>query len=252
MDKVIDKNKWHYTIIENNIIESESLDIYEKMIYITLKRYANLHTQEAFPGVKRLAAHAGMSDRKARSTLASLESKKLIAIERRANQTSIYTILPIPAQHSGTAQHAGGVLHEVQEGTARGADELKKDELKKVLKIKDSVHQDELFEEWWDFYDKKVGDKKKSKTRYKSFLNARGKNKVTHEEIMEGTRRYQQYLKDLKARGEFAPTVKHPYTFLNGENFKDEYEEHQSTDRPKKKYESDSVDMGEFLEGVDW
>ena len=118
--------------------------------------------------------------------------------------------------------------------------------------IKDSVHQDELFEEWWDFYNKKLGDKKKCKTRYKSFLNARGKNKVTHEEIMEGTRRYQQHLKDLKARGEFAPTVKYPYTFLNGENFKDEYEEHQSTDQPKKKYESDSVDMGEFLEGVDW
>lgn len=118
--------------------------------------------------------------------------------------------------------------------------------------IKDSVHQDELFEEWWDFYNKKLGDKKKCRTRYKSLLNARGKNKVTHEEIMEGTRRYQQHLMDLKAHGEFAPTMKYPYTFLNGENFKDEYEEQQSTDRPKKKYESDSVDMGDFLEGVDW
>ena len=136
MDKVVDKNNWHYTIIENDIIETPLLDIYEKMLYIALKRYANLQTKEAFPGVKQLCKYTGMSDRKARSTLASLEAKKFITIERRTNKTNIYTLLPTDEISLGTARHAGGVLHEVQGGTARGADELKKEELKKVRTIK--------------------------------------------------------------------------------------------------------------------
>lgn len=81
------------------------------------------------------------------------------------------------------------------------------------------VVSDELFEEWWNLYNHKVGDKKKCRTRYKSLLK---KNK--HEDIMSGTKRYKDHLETLKIRGEFAPNLKYPSTFLNGENFKDEYE----------------------------
>lgn len=78
---------------------------------------------------------------------------------------------------------------------------------------------EELFKEWWDLYAHKVGDKKRCKTKYKTLLK---KNK--HEHIMQGTKRYKQHLIDLKAKGEFAPNMKNPLTFLNGENFDDEYE----------------------------
>ena len=135
-DKIIDKTGWNYTIVDNHIIENENLDIYEKMLYISLKRFANLHTQEAFPGVKKIASYAGMSERKARSTLTQLEEKKLVTIERRINKTSIYTLLPTVERDAGGAHGAGGVVHTVQGGGAHGADELKKDELKKLRTIK--------------------------------------------------------------------------------------------------------------------
>lgn len=92
---------------------------------------------------------------------------------------------------------------------------------------KPPVHQDELFEEWWNTYGKKVGDKKKCRTKYKSLLK-----KNTHESIIEGTKRYKRYLQTLKESGEFAPSLKHPYTFLNGENFNDEYEFQKEDTKP--------------------
>ncbi|WP_342538369.1 phage replisome organizer N-terminal domain-containing protein [Sporosarcina sp. FSL K6-1540] len=81
------------------------------------------------------------------------------------------------------------------------------------------VVSDDLFEEWWNLYAHKVGDKKKCRTKYKSLLK---KNK--HEEIISGSIRYKNHLEALRASGEFAPNPKYPYTFLNGENFNDEYE----------------------------
>lgn len=246
-DQVIDNNKWHYTIVENVIIESEHLDIYEKMIYIALKRFANLHTQEAFPGVKRLAIYAGMSDRKARSVLSGLESKNYIEIERRTNQTSIYTILPSHAHGAGHEQGAVGVMHTVQGGHEQGADELKRTELEKVEREKDKVDKstDVLFEEWWDLYGNKAGDKKKCRTKYKSLLK-----KNDHSSILDGTRRYKDHLMKLKSSGEFAPALKYPYTFLNGENFNDEYElktpvrSNGNNPHEPKRFRPDSVDLG--------
>lgn len=236
VEKVIDKTDWNYTIIENRIVETERLDIYEKMLYIALKRFTNIQTGEAFPGVKRVAELSGMSERKARNVISALAEKGYIHVEHRKNKTSIYTLLSIPAQYAGEASHAGGHapgagegVHEVQVGGARGADELKKHELKKQEQEKHNkkgdvanapdFSPDDLFEEWWSYYANKVGDKKKCRARYKTLLK---KNK--HEEIMNGTSRYRDYLAALKARGEFAPNPKHPLTFLNGENFKDEYE----------------------------
>ena len=136
-DQVIDKTGWNYTVTENEIIETELLDIYEKMLYITLKRFANIQTGEAFPGVKKVAKFAGMSERKARDVISSLAKKKFIGVERRTNQTNIYTLFSTPAHGAvGHAHGAGGVVHAVHEGGAPCADELKKLELKKdELKI---------------------------------------------------------------------------------------------------------------------
>lgn len=96
--------------------------------------------------------------------------------------------------------------------------ELEEDK-NKDIPSKTDANADVLFEEWWDLYDNKKGDKKKCRTKYKSLLK---KNK--HQDIMDGTKRYKQNLIDLKNKGEFAPNAKYPYTFLNGENFNDEYE----------------------------
>ncbi|MEK4715369.1 hypothetical protein [Sporosarcina sp. FSL K6-5500] len=80
------------------------------------------------------------------------------------------------------------------------------------------VHQDELFEEWWNFYGNKKG-KVNCLAKYKRLLK-----KYQHELIMAGTEKYMLHRKQLLARGEFLPQQKNPLTFLNGENFNDEYE----------------------------
>ena len=74
------------------------------------------------------------------------------------------------------------------------------------------------FEEWWNLYAYKK-DRKKCIARYKLLLK-----KYSHEHMMTGTEKYLAYRKDLLARNEFCPDQKHPSTFLNGENFNDEYE----------------------------
>src|SRR5699024_1996187 len=76
-----------------------------------------------------------------------------------------------------------------------------------------------LFNEWWNLYDLKR-DKKKCESKYKTLLK-----KYSHEEMMEGTKNYINHLKHLKQRGEFVPQKRLPSTFLNNENFNDEYEQ---------------------------
>lgn len=130
--KVVDKSGWNYTIIDNEIVETENLDIYEKMLYIALKRFANIQTGKAFPGVKRLAEMSGMSHRKAQLVISSLTEKRFIAVDYRGHQTSLYSILPTPAPHApGGAQCAGEGAHHMHPPHAPHAPELKKEELKK-------------------------------------------------------------------------------------------------------------------------
>lgn len=258
MNKLIDNNKWHYTMVDNSILDNENYDIYQKSLYIALKRFANLHSGQAFPGAKKLSDISGMSERKVRSTLKELADLKLIDIEHRLHQTSIYTILELPAHNASPAPHAGGtahgargVLHTVQGEGAHGADELKKLELEKVEleKLKENVDKstDVLFEEWWNLYDKKSGgDKKRCRTKYKSLLK---KNK--HEAIMEGSTRYKNHLANLKSRGEFSPTMKNPLTFLNGENFNDEYKITPSKSSNIVK-PSNSIDASDMIDEMGW
>lgn len=139
-NKVIDKSGWNYTIIDNEIVETEDLDIYEKMLYIALKRFANIQTGKAFPGVKRLAEMSGMSHRKAQLVISSLVEKKFIAVDYRGYKTSLYTILPMPSPDTpegasgagGDAHHAGVGAHTMPPPHAHHAPELKKEELKRV------------------------------------------------------------------------------------------------------------------------
>lgn len=83
---------------------------------------------------------------------------------------------------------------------------------------KNNVHSNDFFEQWWSLYDNKK-DRKKCEIKFNQLLK-----KYEYRIIEEGTKRYLKHLADLKARGEFVPQQKNPLTFLNGENFNDEYE----------------------------
>lgn len=85
-------------------------------------------------------------------------------------------------------------------------------------KEKDTVHQDELFESWWNLYNNKKG-KVKCLAKYQSLLK-----KHSHETMMTGTNKYLHHREDLVRRAGFLPQQQNPFTFLNGEHFNDEYQ----------------------------
>lgn len=149
MDKVQDKREWHLTIIDNAVLFSSKLTIYEKMVYSILGAYANSKTGECFPSVKTIARLSGISDNTARKALKGLEEKKLITIENRKtgefNSSNLYTLVDLPqwildeyqgnkasceakdeaekpncvqegtsSDEGGTSRHEVGVLHQVK------------------------------------------------------------------------------------------------------------------------------------------
>lgn len=89
---------------------------------------------------------------------------------------------------------------------------------------------EESFEEWWNLYGLKK-DRKKCLAKYIRLLKD-----FSHLQMMTGTEAYLKYLQNLKAKGEFVPQQRNPLTFLNGENFNDEYESQnplQANNSPK-------------------
>lgn len=96
MDKVIDKTTgFHYTIVDNYILDSEVLNDREQIVYIHLKRYSVLG-DKCFPGIPTLAKKLKCSPNKIRTHLESLENKGFISIKQRFNDSNEYTLLPYP------------------------------------------------------------------------------------------------------------------------------------------------------------
>lgn len=96
LDKVIDKTTgFHYTIIDNYILEEAELKAMEQIVYIHLKKYASMSNQ-CFPGLPKLAKELNIHVNTVRGHLQSLEEKGFITIEQRFNDSNIYTLLPYP------------------------------------------------------------------------------------------------------------------------------------------------------------
>lgn len=93
---------------------------------------------------------------------------------------------------------------------------------------KEYMRKIELFNQWWNLYNKKV-DRKKCETKFLKILE-----KHSFEEIVEGTKRYLDYLKATNTDKQYQ---KHPSTFLNNENWKDEFEipQPQKQQQPQRK-----------------
>lgn len=96
MDKIIDNTTgFHFTIVDNYILDCASLNAVEQVVYIHLKKYAQ-QSNKCFPGVARLAEDAASSANTIRKVLKSLRAKGLIDIQQRINASNEYTLLPYP------------------------------------------------------------------------------------------------------------------------------------------------------------
>lgn len=112
MDKVIDKTTgFHYTIVDNYILDSEQLTAMEQIVYIHLKKYAAL-SSECFPGLSSLARELSCSENTVRGHLRKLKEKGFITIDQRFNDSNIYTLLPYPEyeEEQQTKDETTGVI----------------------------------------------------------------------------------------------------------------------------------------------
>lgn len=95
--QVCKESGWHYTAIENIIIDTDKLNIYEKMTLIVLCRFADIKSKTCFPSLKTIAVKAGASKSTVQKSLKTLQEKGFIDISARlndkdGNQSNIYTI----------------------------------------------------------------------------------------------------------------------------------------------------------------
>lgn len=99
--KLRDNRGKNWLWLENLLIDRDDLDLYEKMVYIVLCRYAG-DTVTCYPSVSTIATAAGCSERKTASVLKSLVDKKLIhKVPRSTDEgdltSNLYTILSADA-----------------------------------------------------------------------------------------------------------------------------------------------------------
>jgi len=74
---------WFY--LENDLLDRQDLNIYEKMIYIVIARFVDKE-DKAFPSVPTIAKKGSMSERQVQAIINSLVKKKLLKKETRLNK----------------------------------------------------------------------------------------------------------------------------------------------------------------------
>jgi len=89
---------WFY--LENDLLDRQDLNIYEKMIYIVIARFVDKE-DKAFPSVPTIAKKGSMSERQVQAIINSLVKKKLLKKEPRLNKdnksktSNLYTLCSV-------------------------------------------------------------------------------------------------------------------------------------------------------------
>ena len=91
------KSRNGFTQIYNACIDSDMLTLYEKLVFITIKSYADRTTNQAFPSLIRISSATGMSVRQVQRCIVRLEAIGLLDVERRRTKASgniqnLYTV----------------------------------------------------------------------------------------------------------------------------------------------------------------
>lgn len=80
------RKKEPFVMVENRVLLSEELSIYEKMVYCVLCSFADNETGICYPSYETIAARAGCSGRKAIACFETLAEKGLLRKEERATR----------------------------------------------------------------------------------------------------------------------------------------------------------------------
>ena len=106
--------------LENNLIDREDIEAYEKLLYMALARYADSNGK-CFPGLDLLMRVSGIGSRRTLTKyLRSLQEKGLIEIKKRIGKGNIYLLKNIP-DRPGADLHVGAKMTRGKNDTTPGA-----------------------------------------------------------------------------------------------------------------------------------
>ncbi|MCC0647809.1 helix-turn-helix domain-containing protein [Clostridioides sp. ZZV15-6598] len=193
MDLLKDARKKEWFWLENDLIDREDLNIYEKMIYIVLARYSN-EESSCFPSYKTISEKAGCSIRQVSNILNELENKGLIIRENRNHEgkkeknSNLYFLISSKAK---VWNEVPNVRHEVPNPMAPGALHVrhevpsKKTYNKKTYIKSNTTPQNEPKTDYLDltFLDLDIEKVKLTKDEYDKLISKFGK-KYIHDKIV--------------------------------------------------------------------
>jgi DNA-binding Lrp family transcriptional regulator len=110
-----------FTLVYNDFLESDLLNYYEKMVFITLKKFADNDTMRAFPSLKTIHKITGISLSQVRRSIDHMEELGVISIEHRidkdkGHQSNIYTLYDYAEiWNVGSSEDVAAVADEVSE-----------------------------------------------------------------------------------------------------------------------------------------
>lgn len=110
-----------FTLVYNDFLESDLLNYYEKMVFITLKKFADNDTMRAFPSLKTIHKITGISLSQVRRSIDHMEELGVISIEHRTDkdkghQSNIYTLYDYAEiWNVGSSEDVAAVADEVSE-----------------------------------------------------------------------------------------------------------------------------------------
>lgn len=88
----------NFTIFHNEFIDSELLSGYEKLVFMAIKRHLNSESSQAFPSIKTICSHTGLSKPTVIKAIKSLEDKEILTVEHRESEdrghiSNLYTLV---------------------------------------------------------------------------------------------------------------------------------------------------------------
>ena len=88
----------NFTIFHNEFIDSKFLSGYEKLVFMAIKRHLNSESSQAFPSIKTICSHTGLSKPTVIKAIKSLEDKEILTVEHRESEdrghmSNLYTLM---------------------------------------------------------------------------------------------------------------------------------------------------------------
>jgi DNA-binding Lrp family transcriptional regulator len=138
------KAEGYFAVIPEWLIDSTDVADPAFRVYAALRRYAD-DQGEAWPSIGTIAERLNRSERSVSRAVAELERAGAITVERRFNQSSLYTILHTPPLQMVT-ELAGGTVKVDRSGPDKSGDLIRAREPEPPINKPDKADTKRIFE----------------------------------------------------------------------------------------------------------